>query len=105
MGTRRAQAIAKVVVALAVECAGGRVAALTAAAGSVAPRTVRLDALAAELVGHAPEPERIRRAARAAAERDASPVDDVRSTARYRREVLYRVLASLLAELCRNPGP
>jgi CO/xanthine dehydrogenase FAD-binding subunit len=99
VGTRAAQAISKVVVALSVVVEHERVTALTAAAGAVAPRTVLLPTLEAELVGHAPSPERIARAARAAARDDASPIDDLRSTAAYRRLVLRNVLVTLLTDL------
>lgn len=99
VGTRRAQSIAKVVVALALVRDGARVASATVAAGSVAPRTVLLPEVAAELVGRAPDAASIERAARAAAS-GVTPIDDVRSTALYRRAVLARVLRTLLAEAC-----
>jgi carbon-monoxide dehydrogenase medium subunit len=97
VGTRRAQSIAKVVIALALAVESGRIARLRAAAGSVAPQVVRLRALERELVGRAPDAHLLRRAARAAAREDAAPIDDVRSTARYRRLVLERLLVTLLA--------
>ena len=52
-----------------------------------------------ELAGSAPTPDAITGAARAAAGEDVAPIDDVRSTADYRREVVFRLLRSLLAEL------
>jgi carbon-monoxide dehydrogenase small subunit/xanthine dehydrogenase small subunit len=100
VGTRRAQSIAKIVVALELVVDGGRIVRARAAAGSVAERTLRLAALERVLGGAPPEPERLRAAARAAARDDARPQDDVRSTASYRREVLARVLTTLLLELC-----
>ena len=99
VGTRSAQSIAKVVVALALTMHEGRIAELTAAAGSVADRTVLLPSLARELAGREPSAEHIDRAARAAARDDCSPIDDVRSTAEYRRHVLQRLLVVLLGEL------
>jgi CO/xanthine dehydrogenase FAD-binding subunit len=98
VGTRAAQSIAKVVVAVAAEVDGGRVRALRAAAGSVADRTVALPSVAA-LVGQPATAASIAAAARAAALRDCAPIDDVRSTARYRRHALQRVLAALLESL------
>jgi carbon-monoxide dehydrogenase small subunit/xanthine dehydrogenase small subunit len=99
VGTRRAQSISKLVVALALRVEAGQVAHVRAAAGAVAPRTLRLRALERELTARAPTPELLRRAARAAALEDAAPIDDVRSTASYRRHALARTLATLLAEL------
>jgi CO/xanthine dehydrogenase FAD-binding subunit len=92
VGTRRAQSISKVVIALSLRIVDGVVTGARAAAGSVADRTILLPGFAAELFGHAPTPERIAAAARRAASEDAAPIDDVRSTALYRREVLRRVL-------------
>jgi CO/xanthine dehydrogenase FAD-binding subunit len=103
VGTRRAQAISKVVVAVCARVEGGVVEGLRAAAGSVADRTVELRALEV-LVGAAPTRESVRAAARAAAARDASPIDDVRSTAAYRRAVLDRVLLTLLSDALGVPG-
>lgn len=97
VGTRAAQSIAKVVLALAVVCDAGKVTRLRAAAGSVAERTVRLDHTARALEGRTPTPELVAAAARAALS-DCTPIDDVRSTARYRSLVLVRVLRTLLEE-------
>ncbi len=101
VGTRRALSISKVVVALAV-CVerDGTLGDVRGAAGSVAPRTVLLPALGRELAGRRATPERIDRAARFAATHDCAPIDDVRSTAAYRRQTLYRVLPSALGDLC-----
>lgn len=96
VGTRKAQSISKVVVAMSIVVHDGRVHSLRAAAGSVADRTCLLPTLAQELVGRAPTPAAIESAARRAADRDCAPQDDVRSTAEYRREVLYRILRRML---------
>jgi CO/xanthine dehydrogenase FAD-binding subunit len=100
VGTRRAQSIAKLVIALELLVDGARIARVRAAAGSVAERTLRLATLERALTGAAPDPAGLRAAARACARADARPQDDVRSTADYRREVLARVLSTLLLELC-----
>lgn len=98
VGTRRAQSIAKVVVAACVlRDAAGRVTQLRAAAGSVAERTLLLPTLERELAGRTLELAHVRAAAQRAAELDVRPRDDVRSTADYRRAVLARVLTTLLA--------
>jgi len=98
VGTRAAQSIAKVVVATSVRLDGEVVAEVRAAAGAVADRTVLLPAVG-ELVGRRPTASAIAAAAAAAARRDCAPIDDVRSTARYRRHVLQRVLADMLERL------
>jgi CO/xanthine dehydrogenase FAD-binding subunit len=98
VGTRGAQSIAKVAVAVAARVEDGVVADLRAAAGAVADRTVLLPSLDV-LRGRRASREAIAAAATAAAQRDVAPIDDVRSTARYRRHALQRVLAALLEEL------
>jgi len=85
VGPRRAQAIAKVGLAVARSDAGWRVVA-----ASVAP-TVRRCPTAERLLAEAPaprEPEDLEAALAA----DVSPIDDLRSTAAYRSRVLARVL-------------
>ena len=98
VGTRRAQSISKVVVAARVQLTADTVEELCAAAGSVADRTVALASLGT-LRGTAPTAQEIERAARTAATQDCSPIDDVRSTATYRSQVLYRVLVRMLGDL------
>jgi carbon-monoxide dehydrogenase medium subunit len=95
VGTRAAQAISKVVVALCLRLDGDVCAGARAAAGSVADRTLLLPSLARELEGLRLDRELLDRAAWAAA-RDAAPIDDVRSTAAYRGAVLRRVLRRML---------
>jgi CO/xanthine dehydrogenase FAD-binding subunit len=98
VGTRRAQSISKVVLALAVRSAGGRITSLRAAAGSVAPTVVRLASTEGALRGEAlPLGEPARARVRALVAADISPIDDVRSTAAYRRAVCGNVLWRLLA--------
>lgn len=103
VGTRAAQSIAKVVAALAVVVRDGRVVHVSGAAGSVADRPLLLPSLAAELLGRPPTPDRVRAAARRAARDDCQPIDDVRSTATYRREVLARILATMLNGALADP--
>ncbi len=99
VGTRKAQSISKVVLAIAARVDGGAVTALRAAAGSVAERTVLLPSLEQALAGRAPDAAAVESAARSAVRADVSPIDDVRSTARYRRELLFRLLKRLLREV------
>jgi CO/xanthine dehydrogenase FAD-binding subunit len=97
VGTRRAQAISKVVLAVAWLEHGGAWTNVRVALGSVAATPVRAPATEAVLEGSLPTPEVVDRAAETlAAELD--PIDDVRSTAEYRRVVAARVLHRLLRE-------
>ena len=98
VGTREAQAISKVVVALAGRVEGGRIAGLRLAAGSVAATPVRLRAAEQAVLGMAPGTEAADRAGREAA-REVTPIDDVRSTADYRRFALERVVRRLVLGL------
>jgi CO/xanthine dehydrogenase FAD-binding subunit len=98
VGTREAQAISKVVVALAARVEGGAIAAARIAAGSVAATPVRLRAAESALVGRAPDSATADAAGRAAAA-EVTPIDDVRSTAEYRRFALERVVRRLVLGL------
>jgi CO/xanthine dehydrogenase FAD-binding subunit len=101
VGTRRAQSIAKVVVALALRIEGGNVKSVRASAGSVADRTVLLRALGALDGRPLPRGDELARVCAHVAATDASARDDVRSTAEYR----HRVLASLLVRMLRDLAP
>jgi xanthine dehydrogenase small subunit len=99
VGTRRAQAISKVVMALAWRAAEAARpwSDVRLALGSVAATTVRARQTEAVLEGALPT----REVADAAAEvltAELSPIDDVRSTADYRRAVSGRVLHRLLRD-------
>ena len=99
IGTRRAQAISKVVMALAWEAAAadGPWTAVRLALGSIAATTVRARDAEAALEGKTPTPE-VAEAAVAALTAELRPIDDVRSTAAYRRLVAGRVLHRLLRD-------
>ncbi|MDX1501896.1 MAG: xanthine dehydrogenase family protein subunit M [Thermoanaerobaculia bacterium] len=98
VGTREAQAISKVVAAMTAVVAGGRIEGVRLAAGSVAPTPVRLTAVEEAVIGRAADAETAELAARGAAEA-VEPIDDVRSTAGYRRFVLARVVRRFLLRL------
>lgn len=98
VGTREAQAISKVVVALAGRVEEGRIAELRLAAGSVAAVPVRLRAAEEAVRGLPVGPETADFAGREAA-REVTPVDDVRSTADYRRFALERVVRRMMGSL------
>ncbi len=95
VGTRAAQAISKVVLAVSAEVEGGTWRHVRIAAGSVAATPVRLRAAEAACEGSAPSREVAERAA-AAARGEVSPIDDVRSTAEYRSFVLGQVLRRMI---------
>ena len=98
VGTRRAQAISKVVLALAWrDPRGTGWTDVRVALGSVAPTPIRAAATEASLEGSLPTPEAADRAAEILAG-ELAPIDDVRSTAGYRRMVAARVLHRLLRE-------
>jgi CO/xanthine dehydrogenase FAD-binding subunit len=98
VGTRRAQAISKVVMALAWRSgAGDPWSDVRLALGSVAATTVRAPAAEAALEGQRPTRE-VADAAVAALRAELHPIDDVRSTADYRLEVAGRVLRRLVRD-------
>jgi len=99
VGTRRAQAISKVVLALARREPepGGSWSDVRLALGSVADRPIRAAATEAVLEGAEPTQATADRAADTLAT-ELQPIDDVRSTADYRRIVAARVLHRLVRE-------
>jgi CO/xanthine dehydrogenase FAD-binding subunit len=98
VGTRRAQAISKVVMALSWrDPRGTGWTDVRVALGSVAATPIRAAATEAVLEEALPTPEVADRAAEALAG-ELDPIDDVRSTADYRRMVAARVLHRLLRE-------
>ncbi|OGO52359.1 MAG: hypothetical protein A2Z32_13810 [Chloroflexi bacterium RBG_16_69_14] len=99
VGTRRAQSISKVVMALGWRDAGPAApwTDVRLALGSVAPTPIRAGLTEAALEGRPPTPETADRAAETLAT-ELHPIDDVRSTAEYRRLVAARVLHRLVRE-------
>lgn len=91
VGTRAAQAISKVVMA------GTRGERVRLAIGSVAPVPLRLWQTEEALMSGAPLED-----ARAVLEREIAPVDDVRSTAEYRRRVAGNLLARFWRDTWHN---
>lgn len=92
VGTRRAQAISKVCFAGAARLENERIADVRIALGSVAPTVVRAEQCENLLRGESPS-RTILRAAQAALAREIAPIDDMRSTARYRGRVAQNLLA------------
>ena len=91
VGTRRAQSISKVMGAAAISLDGDTVVSARVALGAVADRPIRItaveDAVRGLPLGRAAE------AARAAVHTAIKPIDDIRSTSTYRREVAENIVA------------
>jgi len=96
VGTRRAQAISKVVIAVAWQ-GDGSWRDVRVALGSVAAPPVRAAATEAALEDRRPTPETADAAAETLAG-ELAPIDDVRSTAEYRRLVAARVLHRIVRD-------
>jgi xanthine dehydrogenase small subunit len=97
VGKRRAQAISVVAVAVAWRPDGDRWRDVRVALGSVAPTPIRARATEATLEGAPPTAEVAELAGRTLAA-EISPIDDVRSTAAYRRAVAGRILRRIVSE-------
>ena len=97
VGPRRAMAISKVALAATAFVDNGIVNEIRLAAASLAPYPNRLRHTESELICGAITNDSIR-AARSALMREAQPIDDIRSTAEYRK----RVGANLLEEFLRG---
>jgi xanthine dehydrogenase iron-sulfur cluster and FAD-binding subunit A len=98
LGLRRAQAISVINVALVLTFAGEEVSVARITLGSVAPTIVRASHAEASLVGKRLDQATCAEAGRLAQE-DAAPIDDVRSTAAYRRSTVAALVAEGLRRL------
>lgn len=102
VGARSAQAISKIALAgLARKEANGNLQ-IRLAAASLADRPLLLTRTAAALQGASFAPEHLEttmRNARASLAQEAHPIDDIRSTARYRTHVACNLLEEFLREL------
>jgi CO/xanthine dehydrogenase FAD-binding subunit len=99
VGPRKAQAISKVCFAGAANVRGGKIEDIRIALGSVAPMPLRCVKTEAVLRGRRLDEVQLR-AAREELAREIAPIDDMRSSARYRG----RVAANLLAEFLEMVG-
>jgi xanthine dehydrogenase small subunit len=99
VGTRRAQAISKVVMAVSWRAHGPSAgwSDVRVALGSVAATPIRASAAEAALEGARPSPETADAAAESLAS-ELEPIDDVRSTAAYRRTVAARILHRIVRD-------
>ncbi len=98
VGTRNAQAIAKVCVAALGRLDNGAIADVRIAIGSVAPVPLRLAETECVLIGQRIEPGLLVLARKTAAA-EILPIDDIRSTARYRSAVAGNLVAEFLERL------
>jgi CO/xanthine dehydrogenase FAD-binding subunit len=103
VGTRRAMAISKIALAATVLLEGRVVSEVRVAAASLAPFPARLYQVEAALLGQPIDAQTIQ-SAREALLAEAKPIDDIRSTAEYRRQVAANLLEEFLNEL-HSEGP
>jgi CO/xanthine dehydrogenase FAD-binding subunit len=98
VGTRKAQAISKVCFAGLARIDQGHIEDVRIAVGSVAPIVVRCVETENTLQGRACGAE-TSQAACASLSREISPIDDIRSTAKYRLQVAKNLLTDFLSTL------
>jgi carbon-monoxide dehydrogenase medium subunit len=98
VGTREAQAISKVVLAFTADIEDGKMFNARLAAGSVAPRPVRLRKAEKACEG-LPSNETTADLVAATAAAEVQPIDDVRSTAAYRKHVLERLVRRMILQI------
>jgi CO/xanthine dehydrogenase FAD-binding subunit len=101
VGTRRAMAIAKVALGATVLMENGAMREVRLGAASLAPFPSRLKATEAALEGRSLTAE-THNAARAALAGEVKPIDDIRSTAEYRKRVALNLLDEFLQTLSQS---
>jgi CO/xanthine dehydrogenase FAD-binding subunit len=101
VGTRKAQAIAKVCFAAVASANGEQLDDTRIVVGSVAPIVVRCIKTEAVLRGQKPDDETIHKGC-ASFEQEISPIDDIRSTAKYRLQVAKNLLVDFLTKVSQN---
>ncbi len=92
VGPRLAQAISKVCMAAAAHVEGGKVVHVRVAFGGVAPVPLRCQGVERALLAGDVEQ------ARSSLAEAIAPIDDVRSTARYRRRIAENLLADFVSD-------
>jgi CO/xanthine dehydrogenase FAD-binding subunit len=101
VGTRKAQAISKVCFAAVGKMNGGHIDDTRIVVGSVAPIVVRCVKTEAALRRQKLNDETIRKAC-VSFEQEISPIDDIRSTAKYRLQVAKNLLVDFLTKVSQN---
>jgi xanthine dehydrogenase small subunit len=102
VGTRRAQAISKVMLAATARLEGEKISHARVALGAVADRPIRVEAAERLLVGRGPSAA-LADEVRAAVAGAIKPISDVRSTADYRRDTAAAMVARFVLELAGAP--
>lgn len=103
VGARNAQAISKVSIAALGRFAGGVVEDVRIALGSIAPVPLRLRQTEQVITGRSIDPARLL-LARKTAIAEVHPIDDIRSTARYRAAVAGNLVIEFLNRLASEGG-
>jgi CO/xanthine dehydrogenase FAD-binding subunit len=98
VGARNAQAISKVFLAAMARVSNATVEDVRLAAGSVGPIPIRLTRTERALSGQPINSSVLEIAAKVMAE-EIQPIDDIRSTAKYRTMVLHNLLSEFLRGL------
>jgi CO/xanthine dehydrogenase FAD-binding subunit len=98
VGTRRAQAISKTVIAAKAQISDDRIKKISIAVGSVAPTVIRATQTERLLAGSALTPALVEQARQTIA-REITPITDLRSTEHYRRIVTGNILVKFLRQL------
>jgi carbon-monoxide dehydrogenase medium subunit len=101
LGLRRAQAISVVDAAIVLGFDGDVITSARIAMGSVAPTIIRIPVAEQALIGKTLTAETISEVARLAS-LTPSPIDDVRSTAEYRTEMVKVLVARILRQLAQD---
>jgi OHCU decarboxylase len=102
VGTRNAQAVSKIALAALAQVEGRILRDVRIALGSVAPAPVRLAETEQMLTGKSLDDQAVARAATIAAS-EVKPIDDIRSTARYRAAVVGNLVMEFLERLRAEP--
>jgi CO/xanthine dehydrogenase FAD-binding subunit len=100
VGTRRAQAISKVVMAAKAKVVNSRIELISIGVGSVAPTVIRASRTE-QLLSGAQLTSALIEQARQMIAQEVRPITDLRSTEHYRRTVTGNVLARFLRQLSR----
>ena len=101
VGTRRAQAISKTVLAAKAMMRGNTIESISIGVGSVAPTVIRARKTEGLLTGAALTPELVERAREMIA-REIAPITDLRSTEHYRRTITGNILLKFIRTVGRE---
>jgi CO/xanthine dehydrogenase FAD-binding subunit len=104
VGTRRAMAVSKIALGGTALINNSIISEIRLAAASLAAYPTRLFRVEDALRAHAVDPPAIH-SARAALLAECTPIDDIRSTAEYRRSVAANLLEEFLSSLSRPKAP